>query len=246
MSPTRYHCAGAAGAISVLALAASANAMPILEPGFIYQAHNHPDGNAAPPPYGLRLDELYDATSNHDRFTFDFDFVSDDFESAVFVGIQERKNFPGEYVITVFGNAWGGRDTNGAWANDQYLGEYQFEFTYAIGAQLAPGDDDFIVDPDPNARGLNSGTIITPLGDTIDLTDEAGSNPYTFRLGNEDDNSGHRGFDGISGWGWLNHNGEPHVKASDWLFTVESTPFPTPGAVALFGLGGLAAARRRR
>ena len=30
-----------------------------------------------------------------------------------------------------------------------------------------------------------------------------------------------RGFAGISGWGWLNHSGLPHISASDWLFTAE-------------------------
>ena len=230
------------GALAIAVIAGSTHGA-ILAPGFVYQAHNHPDGNAAPPLYGLRLDELYNATGDHDKFTFDFDFDDGNFESAVFVSILEYPNIPGSFLINISGSAWGGRDVNGDWANDQYLGEYTFNFTYAIGVTEATPDDDYIVTP---TKGQNSGTIMTPLGDTIDLTDQVGGDGYTFRLGDENDDNGHRGFNGVSGWGWLNHGGEPHVKASDWLFTVESTPTPTPGALALFGAGGLLAARRRR
>jgi hypothetical protein len=60
---------------------------------------------------------------------------------------------------------------------------------------------------------------------------------------------GHRGFNGISGWGWLSYVADdgtvlPHVYAADWLFTAEL--IPAPGAIALMGMGGLLAARRRR
>ena len=75
---------------------------------------------------------------------------------------------------------------------------------------------------------------------------------YTFRLGDEDNDLGHRGFAGISGWGWLgisdSQNG-PYVRNSagsdDFLFTV-IVPAPLSGAMAFGGLAGVGVIRRRR
>ena len=107
---------------------------------------------------------------------------------------------------------------------------------------LAPGDDDIMV----VANMMNFGTITTPIGDTIDLTDKTDVS-YSFRLGDENNDLGHRGFSGISGWGWLIHGppGSSHVVASDWLFTVGDL-VPTPGSLAIFGIAAGALARRRR
>ncbi len=67
---------------------------------------------------------------------------------------------------------------------------------------------------------------------------------FSFRLGDEDNDAGHRGFDGVSGWGWLTHGSGGHVESSDWLFTVgEEIPEP---ATLLMVLGGLAFSSLRR
>lgn len=39
-----------------------------------YNLHNHPDGSANPPAYGLRLDGLLTGNTN-EEYTFDFDHV---------------------------------------------------------------------------------------------------------------------------------------------------------------------------
>ena len=74
-----------------------------------------------------------------------------------------------------------------------------------------------------------------------------GDEYLTFRLGDEDSDAGHRGFAGISGWGWMNH-GDPevHHDYSDWLFTAEKLPVPTPGSLALMSAGGMLWIRRNR
>lgn len=198
-----------------------------------YTLLNHPDGSADPPPYGLRLDELYNATSGHDIFTFDFNHPSSNM-TLTYTGT----------TVTISGNTYGGRDTGATYAADAYLGVYTVSFTYNLGVGLAPGDDDVWANPIPD--GVNLGSIITPLGDTIALRDKSDGN-YAFRLGDEDNDAGHRGFAGTSGWGWLTHGpaNAPHVAASDWIFVVGPL-VPAPGAGAMLVLGGMLAARRRR
>ncbi len=219
----------ALSAIVAAMSAASAGHAAMIEDG-LYQLHNHPDGNAASPFYGMRLDELYNATGGHDIFTFDFDHVDSNMQMTI-DGTE----------IHIFGTVYGGRDTGSSYANDSYLGVYTVDFTYNMGVMTVPGDDDVWVDTTNN---VNTGTIDTPLGDTIALEDERGNYGYSIRIGDENNDNGHRGHDGISGWGWLNHGGHPHVAASDWLFTAELVP--TPGAASLFAASGAMLIRRRR
>jgi len=217
-------------ALVVAGLSMSASGA-IIETG-VYQLSNHPDGSANPPLYGLRLDELFNATSGHDIFTFDFDHASSNM----------RMNYTGA-EIHIYGVVWGGRDTGSAHANDQYLGLYTVDMRYELGVRNANADDDIVVD---TANRSNNGFIIAPnTNDKIPLVDER-MGGYSFRFGDEDNNQGHRGHPGLSGWGWLTHNPatNPHVAASDFLFT--ATLIPTPGAIALAGLALFTAGRRRR
>lgn len=219
--------------VGLAALAGTASGA-VIAPG-TYQLHNHPDGNAQPPQYGMRLDELFNATGNHDIFTFDFNHASSDM----------RLDYNGS-TIHIYGHSWGGRDTGSGYANDVYRGVYGIDFTYTLG--VTPnlgGDDDLGVVP-PSMR--NFGTITAPLvvgSGPITLADKD-SDGYTFRFGDENNDLGHRGFSGISGWGWLIHHfpNQPHVADSDWLFTAEL--IPAPGAVSVLAMGLLAAGRRRR
>ena len=239
-------CKRICGAIGLLALAgalpSSVNAA-MLMPGF-YALHNHPDGSAGPPAYGLRLDGL-DGTASHD-FTFDFDYASQSFNSAMFLTLAEPST--GVYQITIQGSVWGGQDTGTDYANNSYRGVYDVFFQYTMGGQDAPGDDDIIVNP---ASPSNNGTIIDPNGVTHYLFDKQGTDGYSFRFGDENNDNGHRGFNGISGWGWLMHGLTPgdtqNIPYSDWLFTAEKTDVPTPGTLGLSAAAfGLVIARRRR
>ncbi len=201
-----------------------------------YQLHNHPDGNARPPLYGAKLNELYNPTNDLDVFTFDFDAPG----KAMYLDYNGSS-------IHIYGTALGGRDIGTTYANDQFLGTYTFNFTYAWGVGLAPGDDDLLVDLPTNK--YNYGSLVTPLGDVVSLRDGhySGDQP-DFRFGDEDNDAGHRGFAGLSGWGWLFvkfPGGEyTYTQDSDWLFT--ATLVPTPGAGALVGAVGLLGLRRRR
>lgn len=228
----RNQYALAATLLGGVLLAGSAIAAPIL-PG-IYDLANHPDGNAQPPQYGLRLDELVNVTGNHDIFTFDFDAAGSDMDMT-----YDDVNG----IIHIYGTTWGGRDIGGAYANDVHRGFYQVDFVYTVGVQPVPGDDDVYV----LANMQNFGSIVAPNSTVYFLQDKSDGN-YSFRLGDEGDDNGHRGFNGISGWGWLNHGltlPAPHVADSDFLFTA-TYRIPEPGSLALIALGAMALLRRGR
>jgi hypothetical protein len=216
----------------VAALAAAGVGMAahaaVIVPG-LYQLNNHPDGNQSPPLYGLRLDELYNASGGHDVYTFDFDHMSSNVQMVVTAS-----------TIRIYGSAYGGRDIGSMYAADLDLGMYTFDFLYNIGVSPAVGDDDVAVYADMQ----NFGWIQTARGDVINLTDKSDGH-YSFRLGDEDNDLGHRGFAGISGWGWLNHgpHGSPHISASDWLFTARLVP--TPGVLGVMGIAAVSMGRRR-
>jgi hypothetical protein len=196
-----------------------------------YPLANHPNGAIRPPNYGLRLDELVDVTPGvEDNFTFDFDHPSSNMQVTIT-----------STSIRIFGNTYGGRDIGGSYAADAYLGLYAVDFTYSVGVGVLGGDDDYQV---TGANFANTGTITLPGGSPIALmSDYAGSFGYSFQLGDEADDLGHQGAGPgtISGWGWLAVNGDTS-GAKDWLFTV----VPSPSALALLGMGGVMAGRRRR
>jgi hypothetical protein len=219
---------------ALLALAAGAAQAAVLAPG-TYELNNHPDAALRTPNYGLRLDELFDVTPDEDNFTFDFEHPL----SAMFITISDS---PAPSTVRIFGQTYGGRDVGTDYAMDAYTGVYTIDFTYNVGVQTVPGDDDRWVDA-PNSS--NFGTMTNPLGMVVQiLSDERGSFNYSFRLGDADDDAGHRGFNGFSGWGWLRVDGN-HYGSMDWIFTVGNI-VPAPGSLALLGVGGLLAARRRR
>jgi len=182
----------------------------------LYLLRNHPDGNNAPPFYGLRLDKLF---GDKTPITFDFNHV----QSNMRMRIEDS----GQTVV-IYGTTWGGHDVGGTYAD---AGLWNVSFTLDNKMSVWGGDDDLV------AQGgdaeLSTGTI-TPLYTTADFTSghvyslsDKESGGYSFRLGNRSDDLGHRGFDGISGWGWLNHDGDgalSHKSVSDFLFTA----FPIP------------------
>ena len=233
------------GAIGLIALAAilpsAANAVT-LETGF-YRLHNHPDGAIRTPHYGLRLDGLNGDDTQ--EFTFDFDHDN----SAMFLLLSGSG--PNSWTIDISGQSYGGRDVGAVYAADEWAGVYDISFTYDVSVQDVPGDDDIWV---VSASGSNSGLVEAPNGNEYLLEDKS-NGTYAFRLGDANDDNGHRGFDGISGWGWLMHGlispqlqgGTQHVVSSDWLFTAEKTDTPTPGAISLLaGAIGISSTRRRR
>ncbi len=186
--------------------------------------HNHPDGNAAPPGYGLRLDGLVTGDSG-DVYTFDFD----DPRSSMYLHYDDVAG-----SIEIEGSTWGGLDVGTTYAGGGELWNVHFEYAsvvdYGSYLEVAPG-------------GGNMGYIENALsGDHYDLIDFAGKHSYSFRI-----KLAHRGA-GPAGLGWMNHETgglDTHLYASDWLFVV-GKPVPEPTAAVLFGAGCLVFARAAR
>lgn len=216
-------------AVVVLAAIVPSAPAALIVPG-LYQLHNHPDGEAGPPGYGLRLDELIDVSGAHDVFTFDFDHEL----AAMFLDYDGSS-------IHIFGTAFGGLDIGNGY-DPAYSGLLTFDFTFGAVAGV-PGDDDLHV-VTPNFT--NSGLAAMAGANAVQraLYDYAGDFGFTFRFGDEDDDLGHRGFAGISGWGWMTYSPDgPHVEGVDWLFT--ATLVPSPSALALFAIAARGRRRRR-
>ena len=216
-------------AASMLLLSAVTFADPIIIDDGTYQLKNHPDGNAAPPPYGLRLDGLLNGNQGT-IYTFDFNAEG----SAMYMSRTGS-------TLEIFGTVFGGEDAGSAYAADS-TAFWDIHFTYS---DLGACGSDI-------CAHTGSGTIASDAYGSFDLVSESGNHSYAFKLKYD-----HRGYSGISGLGWLNHcpsqgndteagSCSTHLYASDWLFTVHA--IPEPGTLALFSIGllGVAAARRRQ
>jgi hypothetical protein len=247
-----------------LAAAIGATATPASATVYSFGLGDHPDGNQAPPLYGLRLDELINASAGHDVYTFTFG------AGAMKLDYDDKNTATGaDDTIRIHGSATGGRDTGPGYVMG---GNATIDFTYRLN----------IADPVDLAGAADSGTSTTMVevsnhdtasmsnwiagqGNTGTIILEAASwglaqdlevhlvdksnGQFSFRFNNTED---HR-FPGAPptmfvGWGWLNHDGGGntlggHVASSDWLFTATyessggGTNIPEPAALALFGAG---------
>lgn len=217
--------------IALVALCGSVALGTTIENG-VYCLHSHPDGTENPPPYGLRLDGLLGDSS--EEYTFDFDHAM----SSVTMTITDSLLHAGAKKIVISGTTFGGLD-EGLVHDPDLSGLWSLDFTYDnvqvdnVAMELFTlksdaGNNSGSITSQFNSSGSETGRLSN--GDVFNLIDYDGSHDFTFKLA-----FGHRGFAGLSGFGWLIHapagrdiTKAKHISASDWLFTAELKPPPPP------------------
>lgn len=212
-----------------------------------FKLNDHPNGGAANPTYGLRLDGLLDLNSNS-IFTFSFDHAQSNMQLDYNTTTNE---------IHIFGNAYGGLDI-GSTYDSGLSGLVSIDFTYRnnvtsdfVGSQQGLTVTGEHVSNNGSITLIQSATDWTGLGprdpNTISLVDEQGNHNYSFKFNNFQDLKGNSSIindpDLFSGHGWLNHSGEAHIYASDWLFIGHRVP--EPSSLILMTLGLFALSRRK-
>lgn len=198
-----------------------------------YLLHNHPEGRAQPPKYGLRLDELFDVNvGKKDIFTFNFDRK----KAEVLLDYDGTS-------IHIHGRAFGGLVKDGKYQKGS-RSWVEIDMRYEL-TSLVPGDDDIWVDETRNAS--DSGTLTwLKTGQVFELTNKTKpSAGHSFRFGDETDERGHRGADGLAGWGWLLVDGEA-PGTQDFKFGATAIPLPAPALIGLCGLTAVIAGKRLR
>lgn len=159
---TRHTLLGAA--IGVLGLAAAASATPQGCPQPLnrcdagcYDLSNKIGGQVAPPGYGLRLDGLYGAPTDH--WTFDFE----DPQAGV------SMCYDGAGTISLQGIAFGGHDIGQTW-DPNTTGLLEISFTWVNAVCMQNGD--LIVNTQNGGAGF--GTVkFLPTGDVFPLMGKA-------------------------------------------------------------------------
>ncbi|MCB9760576.1 MAG: hypothetical protein H6739_12110 [Alphaproteobacteria bacterium] len=164
--------------------------------GTLFRLHDHPDGAAAEPYYGLRLDGLFSGLTGATGGVTTFSFDTQD--ASVYSSIDETTG-----AVRVWGTVYGGEDSGTSYG----FGEGHYQLYLVYNANVSAVSDGWEADIG-SGELENQGWILSldnadTAGQSWDLYDYASSGP-TFLLKQD----GHRHPD-ASAWvgrGWLNQD----------------------------------------
>ncbi|GJM26267.1 MAG: hypothetical protein DHS20C16_26820 [Phycisphaerae bacterium] len=232
-------------------------ALPASAFNFTTPILNHPDGDVNPPPYGLRMDELFTQTPSSGSIVGGVGGITT-FSFAPGDGANMTMNvndLGGDLEINISGVAKGGVDAGGSYGYGEGL--FAIDFTYSMNVEGVPGPNGgWKVTPNNVA---NNGTITALAGNT-DITagtewtfwDEVnGDNDSFLVVRDEHRLAGHPGIlalDPLVGRGWVTYhsNGSGSSGTQDFLF-IADTPIPEPTSIMLLAAGcGVLGLRRNR
>ncbi|MEC9373384.1 MAG: hypothetical protein VYC34_06040 [Planctomycetota bacterium] len=223
----------------VLATAAIVSAAGAAAGTMVFQLEDHPDGNVAPPGYGLRMDSIFHPGA---VTTFSFSHPQSN------VTLTANDDNPSAITLTIAGVVFGGEKSGGGYGFGEGL--YEIEFSYVVGVNTQ-GTGWNVGMPNVANNGFirSLGNSDVPAGTTVNFFD-AGNDVFRFI---QDDHrlENHPAFSNQDFWvgrGWhtMSERGDDAEGQQDWLFI--GTLIPSPGAASLAGLGllGVAGVRRRR
>ncbi len=197
-----------------------------------YELSSHPDGNAADPLYGLRLDNLLGDGVN----TFDFNYDHEKVGMWLDYDMDNDK-------IHIYGTAFGGVDAGNTYGDP--AGFVDISFWYS-GVTSLGGDTAAVYGKTGAGTITYRGEDGMTNGPTYDLRAKSNGN-FSFKF-----DHGHRlTTDDLVGWGWLEYKLSGSEDdwtsggTSDWLFTAEKVPEPSM-TLGLLAIGGLMMSRRKR
>ncbi len=197
---------------------------------------DHIQGGIAPPSYALRLDNIFFGTSTAT-------FSANVYNNATLAVVQDTVT--NDIYIDIQGTFHGGEDLGDSWGTT-----FDLDVNFRYEANVAETADGWVV---TGFSTLNVGTITRlDTNETVtwygmeDVPGDNGPAGEAFRFAAD----GWRIDNDDSSWvgrGWMTMNddgSESAAPAQDWFFS--AIPVPAPSSLALLGLGGLAATRRRR
>ncbi|MFQ5492262.1 MAG: PEP-CTERM sorting domain-containing protein [Phycisphaerae bacterium] len=214
---------------------------------------DHPDAAQDPPPYGLRLDDLFlqapvlgnvpNPVGGVTSFSFDPTNGGDMTLSVITAGTALN--------INISGTAFGGVDTGTTYGFG--AGLYAIDFTYTMNVTAVPGvDGGWVVSPN---NAMNNGTI-TALAGVADIAEGTSwqlfdqvdsANDALVFLQDEHRLGGFPALAALDPWvgrGWVTYNsdGTNSSATQDWLFIA----IPEPSSLGLLVMGAAALLRRKR
>jgi hypothetical protein len=190
----------------------------------VYACHDHPNGGAAPPIYGLRIDDLIEAGD----YTFSFDYADKSGSAGVTLTYDADLR-----QIHIAGRAFGGLESGDVWVPGS-SGWVDIDFTYTKNVSVrdacndGEGDDLYVT----GQSAQDAGTVaLDGWGDdaVFQFSDKQADSGCSFIFDNDTDSKGNAVIAGDpavwSGSGWL----RPRESGSrDWLFIAEALEDPAP------------------